>query len=84
MFPSLLINLGEGTFPMLLAETARLYGGPIFEFEIEGFLPVFCLRTEKIVARCEERLPVMRLQSFSILLDRLPERMFVLETMVYL
>lgn len=39
---------------MLLAETTCLFGSPVFE--IQGFFVVFCLRAEKIIARCEERL----------------------------
>jgi len=39
---------------MLLAESARLFGGPVFE--VQGFFTVSCLGAEEIIARREERL----------------------------
>jgi hypothetical protein len=50
---SLLVNFGKWSRSMLLAEPARLFGGQVFE--VQGFYAVFCLRAEKIIARCEER-----------------------------
>jgi hypothetical protein len=85
MYFGLLINLGKWAVRMLLPEPARPFGIPVFE--IQGFLSVFSLflRTEKIIARCEERLNfVRRLQRFPISPNRLFEAFVPLETMAYI
>lgn len=74
------INFGKWSRWMLLAQPARLLGGSIFE--IQGFLAIFRLRAEKVIARCEE--PLRSLQSFPISPNRFFEASIALETMVYI
>jgi hypothetical protein len=79
------INFGKWAFQTLLPEPARFRRGRAFEFEIESFFPVFCLRTEKIIAWSEERLNfVRRLQRFPISPNRFFEAFFALETIAYI
>ena len=58
MCPSLFINRSEWAFLVLLPKSACLLRGAVPE--IERFLPALRLRTEEIIARCEELSPVPR------------------------
>ena len=58
MCPSLFINLSEWIFLVLLPKSACLLCDTVPE--IERCLPALRLRTEEIIARCEELSPVGR------------------------
>lgn len=83
VLPGVPINRGKWTFPMLLAEPARLCrcGGMVFE--IESFLPIFCLCTETISLRSEELNCARRPQDSAVFANHFLEAFLVLEIMAY-